>query len=110
MVQKGCRYSLNTSGRRTASIGIPGTGLSYTHTSSGIKTNKSRSRSYNSATYQQRALIQQKKQQEKLAEIEANKLAIKEYENYIELIQNVHHECEPTMNWKKNFYFKGTFY
>ena len=69
---KGCRYSLNTSGRRTASIGIPGTGLSYTHTSSGTKTNKSRSRSYNSAAYQQRALIQQKKQQEKLAEIETD--------------------------------------
>lgn len=106
---KGCRYSLNTSGRRTASIGIPGTGLSYTHTSSGTKTNKSRSRSYNSAAYQQRALIQQQKQQEKLAEIEANKLAIKEYENYIESIQNVHHECEPTMNWKKISISKAPF-
>lgn len=31
---KGFRYSVNTSGRRTTTIGIPGSGMSYTHTSS----------------------------------------------------------------------------
>lgn len=98
---KGCRYSLNTSGRRTASVGIPGTGISYSHTSSGSKNKKGTSRSYSSAAYSQRALIQQQKQQAKLAELEANKLEVKEYENYIELIQNVHRECEPAMNWRK---------
>ena len=29
---KGARYSINTSGQRRATVGIPGTGLSYTHT------------------------------------------------------------------------------
>lgn len=29
---KGARYSINSNGRRTASIGIPGTGLYYTET------------------------------------------------------------------------------
>lgn len=38
---KGARYSVNSSGRRTKSIGIPGTGLSYSTTSGG----KSRKRS-----------------------------------------------------------------
>lgn len=92
---KGCRYSLNTSGRRTTTVGIPGTGVYYSHSSSGAK--KSSSRSYNSAAYSQRALIQQQKQEAKLAELQANQLEVKEYENYIELIQNVHRECEHPM-------------
>ncbi len=32
---RGARYSVHSSGRRTASVGIPGTGLSYTKTLSG---------------------------------------------------------------------------
>lgn len=31
---KGARYSINSSGRRTTTFGIPGTGVSYSHTSS----------------------------------------------------------------------------
>lgn len=34
---KGARYSVNSSGRRTKSVGIPGTGLSYVSTSGGRK-------------------------------------------------------------------------
>jgi hypothetical protein len=34
---KGARYSINSSGRSTTTLGIPGTGLSYTHTSGGKK-------------------------------------------------------------------------
>lgn len=34
---KGLRHSIHTSGRRTTSIGIPGSGLSYVKTSSGKK-------------------------------------------------------------------------
>ncbi|MFR4938243.1 MAG: DUF4236 domain-containing protein, partial [Bacteroides xylanisolvens] len=45
---KGCRYSLNSSGRRTTTVGIPGTGAYYSHSSSGT------SRSYNSPAYSQR--------------------------------------------------------
>lgn len=101
---KGCRYSLNSSGRRTTTIGIPGTGLSYSHSSSGAKKSgaktKSASRSYTSAAYAQRAAIQQQKQQAKMEELQANQLAVKKYENYIELIQNVHRECELPVNWK----------
>ena len=69
----------------------------YSHSSSSTK--KSSSRSYNSAAYSQRALIQQQKQAAKLAELQANQLEVKEYENYIELIQNVHRECEHPMYW-----------
>lgn len=32
---KGARYSVNSNGRKTASVGIPGTGLYYTETAGG---------------------------------------------------------------------------
>lgn len=34
---KGAHYTINTSGKRTASVGIPGTGLSYSTTSGGAR-------------------------------------------------------------------------
>ncbi len=44
---KGARYTINSSGRRTATVGIPGTGLSYSHTSkSGSKKSAAGSGSY----------------------------------------------------------------
>lgn len=47
---KGARYTINTKGKRTASVGIPGTGLYYTTTLGGSK--KKTSRSSSSKTYQ----------------------------------------------------------
>lgn len=44
---KGARYSINSNGRRTASVGVPGTGLYYTKTSGGSshkKTSKRKSK------------------------------------------------------------------
>lgn len=96
---KGCRYSLNTRGRRTSTIGIPGTGLYYSQTSSGG--GKRNSRSYNSSVYTQRVQIRQQKQEAKLVELQKNQLEVREYENYIELIQNVHKECDYPMYWNK---------
>ncbi|MGO5051209.1 DUF4236 domain-containing protein [Lachnospiraceae bacterium LCP25S3_G4] len=97
---KGCRYSLNSSGRRTSTVGLPGTGLSYSHTStSRNKSSSNASRSYNYSAYSQRAMIQQQKQEQKLAELEANALDVEEYENYIDLIKNVHRECESMVDW-----------
>lgn len=40
---KGARYTVNSSGRRTKSVGIPGTGLSYVSTSGGRKSSSRRS-------------------------------------------------------------------
>lgn len=39
---KGARYSINSSGRRTTTVGIPGSGLSYSHTSTSGKNKSSR--------------------------------------------------------------------
>lgn len=47
---KGARYSVNSNGRRTASVGIPGTGLYYTKTSGGSSHKKISQRKSNTNT------------------------------------------------------------
>lgn len=95
---KGCRYTINTRGRTTATIGIPGTGISY---SSSSNVNQKQDRLYNSQSYSnQRAIQKQLREQQKLEEQRRNELLVKEYETHIELIQNVHKECEPDILWE----------
>lgn len=49
---KGARYSINSSGRRTATVGIPGTGLSYSQTTNSKKaTQKNDSYTVNKQNY-----------------------------------------------------------
>lgn len=94
---KGCRYSMHTSGRRTASVGIPGTGIYYTQSVGGRSKRK-----YNSAAYAKKQQIQQQKlalQKQKEDELKCNALLVQEYENYIEVIKSVHKECEPQIDW-----------
>lgn len=91
---RGCRYSVNTRGRRTATVG----GISYSSGKSGKK------RSYQSKAYANRSAINQRqrelKQQEKIEEATKNQLIVEEFENYIEMIQNVHRECEDPIRWE----------
>jgi hypothetical protein len=52
--KRGAHYTINSKGKRTTSIGIPGTGLSFTSTSGGSKkqkAKKSTTKSYNSKQY-----------------------------------------------------------
>ncbi len=90
---KGLRYSINSSGRRTATIGIPGTGISYSKSTGGSK------RKYSSTAYNARQQLQLQKQQQKLDEIQKNKLAVEEYNNLIEIIKGVHKECDDFVDW-----------
>jgi len=95
--RKGCRYSVHSSGRRTATIGIPGSGLYYTTTVGGNK------RSYNSNAQLKRQQIQKQKlemQKQKENELRENSLLVEEYNNYIELITNVHRECREKIDWQ----------
>ena len=94
---KGCRYSMHTSGRRTASVGIPGTGLYYTQSSGGG------TRKYKSTAHAKKQQIQQQKaaqQKAKQDQIQQNALLVAEYENYLDLIRGVHKECEPAIDWQ----------
>lgn len=52
--KRGAHYTINSKGKRTTSIGIPGTGLSFTSTSGGRKkqkAKKSTTKNYNSKQY-----------------------------------------------------------
>lgn len=97
----GCRYSINSSGRSTATVGLPGTGLSY---SKSFNTkNLLNGRSYNSSARKKKAELEEKKaklQQEKQDEQKENQLKAEEYENYIELVKSVHKECDRPIDWQ----------
>jgi hypothetical protein len=90
---RGLRYSIHSSGRRTSTVGIPGTGISYSTTTGGKK------RSYSSAAYARRQQLQLEKQQQKLDEMRRNSLAVEEYNNLLEVIKSVHKECDEYVDW-----------
>lgn len=93
---RGLRYSINSSGRRTTTVGIPGTGISYS-TSTGGRSK----RNYSSSAYTTRQQLQIQRQQQKLDEIQENSLAVEEYNNLIEVIKGVHKECDEFVDWKR---------
>jgi hypothetical protein len=99
---RGLRHTIHSSGRRTSSIGIPGTGLSYVTTTSG-------KRKYNSQAYSKRQQIQQQKQQKNMNEIDQNKLAVEEYNNLIEIIKGIHRECDEYVDWNYIYSLKEPF-
>lgn len=90
---KGLRYSINSSGRRTTTIGMPGTGISYSTSSGGSR------RNYSSNAYYTRQQLQIQKQQQKFNEIQQNTFAVNEYTNLIEIIKGVHRECDEFVDW-----------
>lgn len=90
---KGLRYSVNSRGQRRTTASIPGTGLSYTSTSSS-------GRSYKSAAQQNRQhLIRQQKELAKQEELQIAKHEVAVYENKIDLIRSIHKECDDTFDW-----------
>lgn len=97
---KGLRYSINSRTGGRATVGIPGTGISYTSRSG---------RSYKSGAYSKRAdIISRQQQREKLRrqkeldkelELENAKLEVEEFENKLELVKSIHKECDEYMDW-----------
>ncbi len=83
---KGLRYSVHSSGRRTSSIGIPGTGVSYVSTSTGRK------RRISAAALEKQMLKEQ--------EAQFNKTLVEEYQDTIESIKSIHTTCDETINWE----------
>lgn len=90
---RGLRYSVNTKGRRTASAGIPGTGLYYTTTSS--------SKRYKTNSYNQNAELKaQYSQKEKLEQIQRNQLEVRMFENRLAMIKSLHKEYDDPIDWQ----------
>lgn len=86
---KGLRYSVNTNGRSTTTIGIPGSGLSYS-TSKNYKTKSYQTR--NNLRAQQNAI--KKEADRKIAQYEVDV-----FNNQCELVTSIHKECDDYVDW-----------
>ncbi|GEL05471.1 DUF4236 domain-containing protein [Rummeliibacillus stabekisii] len=91
---KGLRYSINSNGRRTTSVGIPGTGISYV-------TSSSNGKPYQTKSYQD---LQKLKAQEKIMlkehEQERAKYEVELFNNCCEIVKSIHKECDEKVDWK----------
>lgn len=79
---KGARYSINTSGQRRATVGIPGTGISYTKTFGDKKKSAKTERA-------------QKKELEKKQEV------VQEYNEQVEEIIGIHRSGVKAIDWNR---------
>lgn len=87
---KGCRTSFNSRTGMTSTLGIPGTGLSYS-----INNRTAKSKSY----ARNNELQKLRKEQERLNEIEQNKLQVDLFENSINMIREIHKEADTPTDW-----------
>lgn len=87
---KGLRYSVNSRAGSRVTVGVPGTGMSYT----------SSTRSYSSKAYSRNSELKRlQKQQAKMEELERNQLEVELYENRLEMIKSIHKECDKIIDW-----------
>ncbi len=91
---KGARYSMHSSGRRTATVGLPGTGLYYTKNLGTKKKGKEKKGGSAKSAPAKAAAAQN---EEALTEARE---AFEQYENYISVIRSVHKECDHAVNWQ----------
>lgn len=99
---KGIRHTIHTSGRSRTTIGLPGTGLSYTQ-------NHSR-RSYKTNSYKRNLeLNRMLKEKEKLEILEKNRLEVELFNNRIEMIKSIHKEVDDFVDWNKVYNIPSPF-
>lgn len=86
---KGLRYSVNTNGRKTTTVGIPGSGLYYT-------------KQHKTNSYKRHdELAKRQREAEKLEQIERNKLEVELFENRLDMLKSIHIEADEEVNWKE---------
>lgn len=90
---RGLHYTVHTSGRRTTSVGIPGTGLSYTSSSSGKRSKRSRT---NVSIKAQKTL---QVQQQKEEEYNRNCEMVDNFNELLDMIRSIHEECSEIIDW-----------
>ncbi|WP_174732742.1 DUF4236 domain-containing protein [Mesobacillus harenae] len=94
--RNGLRHTIHSSGRRTSTVGIPGSGVSY------VKTASSGSRSYKTDAYKKRnELARREKEQQNLHEREYAQLQVELYENRLEQFRSIHHESDVPIDWEE---------
>lgn len=95
---RGLHHTIHTSGKRTTSAGIPGTGLSYVSTSGGRRRSSashSRSTASSNARAQQQAYIQQQRD----AQYAENCEMVDDFNELIDQIRSLHDECSDPVDW-----------
>lgn len=90
---RGARYSMHSSGRRTATVGLPGTGLYYTKN---LGTKKKGKEKKGGSTKSAPAKAAAAQNEEELSEARE---AFEQYESYINVIRSVHKQCDHAVNW-----------
>ena len=79
---KGARYSINTSGQRRATVGIPGTGISYTHTFGDKKKSAKTDRA-------------------KKKELEKNQEVVQDYNEQVDEVIGIHRTGVDAIDWNR---------
>lgn len=80
---RGLRHSIHSTGRRTSTVGIPGSGLYYTKT----KTTKGRSRATRASL--------------NTNDVAQNQALVQEYNEHIHLLRNLHQMSDEEINWQE---------
>ena len=90
---RGLHYTVHSSGRRTTSVGIPGTGISYVSSSGGGRSKRSRA---GAGVKAQRAI---QLQQQKEEEYSRNCEMVDDFNELLDMIRSIHEECSETIDW-----------
>lgn len=91
---KGFRYTINSKGQRRTTVGIPGTGIYYTETHSS-KRHKTNSYTRNAELKRQLA------QQERMEQLERNRLEVEMFQNRLDMMKSLHIEHLDPINWEQ---------
>lgn len=81
---RGMRYTVNSKGRETVSVGVPGTGLYYTETLDSNKKSNTVRRGIDSSSVSQ-----------------SDREAVKEFIEHVNNIRKLHTDCGPALAWNK---------
>ena len=92
---KGASYSINSSGRKTTTIGIPGTGLSYSTSS-----RKKHSTAKSKRNQLECEMAKAEKEKLKQLELEHAKAVVEEFETKIDAITTIHRSCCNVIYWE----------
>ncbi|MCL2154027.1 MAG: DUF4236 domain-containing protein [Leptospirales bacterium] len=88
---RGLRQTINLNGKRTTSVGIPGTGISYVKTSGGGKKRQPAFSSHNPTLVQH--------QQQKQIEQQGNAVQVQQYNNFVNSLKSIHIHCDDNIDW-----------
>lgn len=93
---KGFHYTVNSSGRKTTTVGIPGTGINYSTTS---RKKHSNAKAKRKQLEREREKAAKDKEKQKQLELEHAKAVVEEYESKIDAITTIHRDCAEVILW-----------